>query len=265
MKTSLIIAFVVVLTSCAQKEEIIVVADQKFEIPKIKVGSLDSSFKLMADTMSSASSMLVGRYGFDAEVDLTQNFGGARRSIYQYYTDSIRKMIYELPSDGFQIYVDYSQDIPVPIWNKETTLNCFPVFVVNETKHTKAFHGKDSYLFCTQEAKMKYNFYPVSHVPFDFCGHGHYLVPVLPQQYMLFLLPKYEGNMKTEMRITLQMNGILYRSKPFMGTVDSTQFLLSKFWYDDDEDQLSFGTISHYFNGAPPLKNRYTQSVYMVY
>lgn len=163
-----------------------------------------------------------------------------------------------LTTDGFQIFPDYK----TTIHHKEDYLTrgnyYFPVYVVNETSRTKVFTAKDSYVFGVQEAIDTSEWHlgewrPIESKGFDFCGNGNWGLKIHPGEFIIFLVPKYDGKEKQLMRIRLQIGESIYLSKSYEGTFNRKQFNIEKkSWMDNSLKVDKASTINGLFYGAKP-------------
>lgn len=160
-------------------------------------------------------------------------------------------------SDGFELFTDYKSTIS-RIKNDEKKGNYFyPVYVVNQTPTMKVFIGKDSYVFAIQEAlDSNQNWRPIEGRGFDFCGNGYWGLKIHPNEFLTFLMPKYEGSYKTKIRVRIKIGDIIYVSKPFEGTINEKQFYLDKkndYHYGRLRENKA-SAIQYLFYGAEPLE-----------
>ena len=144
-----------------------------------------------------------------------------------------------LPSDGFQLFIDYNTTINFDYWSFESSYltrgkKYFPLFLVNETSLPKAFIGKQSIVYGTQEIqdtsfwhywrpieyrgkeKLDYYFWDNN----EFCGTGKYGLKVNPDEFIVMLVPKFDGNFKIPMRVRLKVGENIYISRQYIGTID---------------------------------------------
>jgi hypothetical protein len=133
----------------------------------------------------------------------------------------------------------------------------YPVYIVNQTPNTKLFIGKDSYVFAIQEAlDEKGNWRPIEGRAFDACGNGSWGLKIYSYEFVTVLLPKYEGDFKTKIRVRIKNRDIIYVSKPFEATINKKQFFLDKesdYYYRDlIKDKAK--TIEQLFYGSVPLE-----------
>ncbi len=161
-----------------------------------------------------------------------------------------------LKTDGFELFFDYKSTVSRIDYDRKGKY-FYPVYVVNQTPTTKMFIGKDRYVFAIQEAlDTNRRWRPIEGRGFDFCGNGYWGLKIHPKEFLTFLMPKYEGNYKTKIRVRVKIGEIVYVSKPFEGTIDEKQFYLDKkagYHYRLlVENRVS--TIQHYFYGAEPLE-----------
>jgi hypothetical protein len=158
-------------------------------------------------------------------------------------------------NDGFELYTDYKSTISRNKYDFRFGNFYFPVYAVNGTNNEKIFNGKDGYVFAIQEAldSLK-DWRPIEGRGFDFCGNGKWGLKVSPNEFVVFLMPKYKGNYYTKLRIRLKIGNNTYVSKPFDGKINYTQFYLDKkedFHYRQLIEDKS-NAILYYFYGAIP-------------
>lgn len=137
-----------------------------------------------------------------------------------------------LSSDGLQIYPDYSTTI-IQEWYPGSTefRTSFPLYIVNETKDAKLFIGKDSWGFAIQEAfdTSGYNsWYAIEAKGYDFCGNGFFRRKLRPGEFIMILMPKYDGTETTYIRTRVKIGGNIFISKPYKGLISRKQFTIQK-------------------------------------
>lgn len=105
----------------------------------------------------------------------------------------------------------------------------FPVFLVNETNTTLAVRGQNSYLFAIQEAKDSTGIWrPIETRAMPSCTTGPWTRKITPQHFAVFLMPKYVGAFKTELRIRLMNGTQILVSPSYQGSINYQQFSLPK-------------------------------------
>ena len=137
-----------------------------------------------------------------------------------------------LDASGLQLICDYRQDVLEgrPFYD---TLMGFPAFVVNATNEIKYMHGKDGHVFALQEAKARDGkWYPIEGRCHDFCGNGRGATRMHPNEFFCFIVPKYQGSFKTQLRLRLQNNNVIYLSEPYDGTIQESQIASPENGYD---------------------------------
>jgi hypothetical protein len=83
--------------------------------------------------------------------------------------------------------------------------NGFPVYVANTTKDTCQFHAQDSRLYMQMQAlDGKGNWKAIDYLPSSWCGNSYHVVSLEPRAYWKFVIPKFEGEVPTKLRIELQ-------------------------------------------------------------
>ncbi len=234
-------------TETSKKDTIV----RKFEIPKfkginknglVKYSKFDTIFTKLknfptdvavyfkTDSLNNLPGpIFVGKYPFSKEIDINKKDTSYKHDfIYEFRGDRYVDIHNDsLSMDGFQLIVDYETNIvlsfPRTLWGN----TFYPVYVVNETQSTKIFTGKDSHLFSLQEARdSNYRWYPIERRPIEMCGHGYWGLRIHPGEFALFILQKYTGNFKTWLRVRLKNGTNIYVSKPFIGTINPSQFYI---------------------------------------
>lgn len=178
-----------------------------------------------------------------------------REDADQDYLYFMRDSIDYFASDGFQLIP--RPDIKLPDFNnmRDKTAAYFPVFLPNETSETKLLFGKSSYVYAIQEARdSSGDWRPIEHRGFDWCGMGRWELKVHPQEYAAMLMPLYQGNYATELRIIFKNGENKIISKPYTGTISYEQFYFKpdsymKKWFEDSPLSVTFGE----FYGSYPL------------
>lgn len=123
-------------------------------------------------------------------------------------------------------------------------------------KSDKIFLGKDSYIMGIQEAireeKWK-RWRPIEARGFDFCGNGSWGMIVHPNEFVVVLMNKYKGGFPTQLRVRYVMGNNIFVSKPFFGSIDSSQFHIKDSSYVKRQLQRTKGRAAQsLFYGAEP-------------
>jgi hypothetical protein len=264
MKTTLYFIWIIILTSCFHKNSDNIVCE-KFQIPVITQTKLDSSVYYNSDSLSFSMSWFVGKYKFCDTVNLTSKDDTTNKDdlirdfVKPNYNDS-------LFTDGLQIIVDYQNTIIQEVPYLEKNINCYPVFVINETNSTKILTGKDSHVFIIQEAlDSSKQWHPINGKGFDFCGNGHWGVKIYPKEFALFLAPKYNGDFETLIRIRLKIGDNIYVTKPFTGKIKYSQFYLRQNDIYSRRMKDEANAIMSWFYGSPPKGIDHKENSYIVW
>lgn len=229
--TIAILLFPLAFVNCNKRNEKKI---KTFMIPTVLQEQTKGPIRLFkVDSLCEAKYWFCGKYKFTDTLKLGKYWnidtGYSKDFIHDYRRPSVDDT---LTNDGFQIFVDYKTTI---INNTISGLGncCFPVYVVNETSRTKIFNGIGRAVFGIQEAidtsKIKWGKWrPIESKEFVFCGVGYYGLKVHPGEFVMFLVPKYEGNEKQFLRIRLQIGEIIYLSQSYEGTFNANQFEMIK-------------------------------------
>jgi hypothetical protein len=218
--------------------------DGKFHFSFIKnanIGALGSDIRTQEDSMVDAENLFIGKYGFADTIDF--KLRKSRRSdTLDYFTraDS-RYHRGVMPTDGLELFIDTS----TTIINNATTY--YPLYIVNETGYDKYF----SHYNVIIEAEKEMQFYPIECNDYIVCGYGMFVTRIKPKEFVLMLIRKYKGNVKTQMRVSISSGGNIIKSLPYYGTINSGQFYSRhNFMFS----QAPARAIQFYFNGAIPLE-----------
>jgi hypothetical protein len=224
MLRTIVYLCIIVFCSCKNEKQI-----DRFEIPKIiQLDKHDTVEYIKPKGILGVFPTVISKFKFSKEIPI--NFDSLWRqkidtSDFSYRTRKWQKSD-SLNNDGFQIVVDYNTDISFSKYKKyEPYHHVFPVYIINETKKTKLLLAKDSWVFAIQEAMYDYSWKPIEMDGFDFCGNGGWGLKIHPNEFVMFVMKKYSGSYKTQLRTKLRIGETLYISKPYEGYIDTIQFL----------------------------------------
>lgn len=199
------------------------VAVPKFRMPVLKVATYDNFPKTLftAKTITRVFPKVMGKFKFADTVSV--------------YEDKVKKgWRMRIPPDsmpdfnGFEMKVDYKQDVYLPQYHRDTLYAYYPVYFINSTQTNKVFFGKDSYTFGIQEALQGYSdWLPIERRGYTFCGNGYWQMIVEPGEFVLVLMRKYKGSETTHLRVKFRMGASTYVSKGFEGQISPEQRYLN--------------------------------------
>lgn len=253
----------IMLVACTQKYSTTDTTKKVFHIPVVvQEPTKDTIEFIKAYTLRHVWFKYAGKYTFTDTLKLPENprkdttFRNDYLTGYSHIEEGDT-----LNTDGFQIFVDYKTAIHYNQY-KEMGMGYgkgnyyFPIYIVNETSKTKLFIAKDGFMFGIQEASDTTDngrMYPIEHRGYDFCGYGYYGVLVRPGEFVMGLVPKYEGNERQTMKIRLQIGESIYFSPYYTGSFNREQFILRKDeWGDFSLEGYETHKIVNYFYGAIP-------------
>jgi hypothetical protein len=259
---SLILVMLLVLGSCKQRRRGVEVPNKNFHIPVVVQPATKDTIEFVnSDFLNSAYFKYVGKYKFTDTIKFA-----TQEVIDTTYGNDILEEYHRphkndsLSTDGFQLFADYGTSIYNRVRYSKKGYYCFPLYVVNETSRTKVFIAKDSHALGLQEAAdtSRYDTWtPIECRGFDFCGNGYFGMKVHPGEFVMLLIPKYEGNEKSEMRIRLQVGETIYLSQVYEGTFNRKQFFLKKdSWTYNDLKKGNAADMQWTFYGAIPKEYR---------
>jgi hypothetical protein len=201
----------------------------RFEFPEIiQLDKHDTVEYLKPKGILGVYPTFVNKFKFSKEIQI--NFDSLWKE--QFDTSDFIYSTWELirsdsfNNDGFQIIADFNTDIAYTDFKGYKPYHyVFPVYIINETNKTKLLTAKDSWVFATKEAKFENLWKPIEKDGFDFCGNGAWGLKIHPNEFAMFLMKKYNGNYKTQLRTKLRIGENWYLSKPYEGFIDTIQFL----------------------------------------
>jgi hypothetical protein len=200
----------------------------------------------------------LGKFKFTDTLRFAENLentdtSGQRDKLWEY---SFFKNKDSLQTDGLQIVADYNTNLRYKENYQPNGNYYYPVYAVNETSQTKIFIAKDSYVFALQEARDTNNhdrWEPIEGKGFDFCGNGYFGLKVHPGEFVLFLVPKYQGSENTLMRVRLKVGDNIYVSNSFPGKMNYKQFSVKKdSWLGEELNKNKASAIKWMFYGSMP-------------
>jgi hypothetical protein len=163
----------------------------------------------------------------------------------------------EIISDGLEIFPDYKFTVGKHFREEDRGDLYYPVHIVNQTPNIKSVIIKDGKMYAIQEALSKDNaWHPIEGRWLDICGNGMMMLRIRPMEFFTFLMPKYEGDFKTMLRVRIKIQEYIYISQPFEGIINENQFLLSEKdgYHKRVLDYYGVEAIQNLFYGAIPLE-----------
>lgn len=232
---------------------------EEFKSPEIINTQFNESIKSIpyqAEFVSEVFPSFIGKFKFQEEIDI--NPEKRDTSFDKDFVYAPREQTDSLDVNGLELIVDY--DISVKYnryYGLDSSLyNHYPVYFVNSTKSDKVFYGKDSYVFGIQEALDEKKFgkwRPIEGRGFDFCGNGRWGLIVHPQEFILILMRKYEGDYNTDMRVRFEVAENIFVSRSFKGIMNKSQFSIQDGSYFEQKLQETDGRAATWlFYGAVP-------------
>ncbi len=248
-------------------------ASAVFEIPDIvnsQFSDTVTSKPFKARYLSEVSPGFVGKYKFQKEIDINPENRDTTtyKDFIEGYSPARIQISDSIDVNGFELIVDYEKTVRYnPFYEQGSKLfDHYPVYFVNSTHTDKMFFGKDSYVFGIQEALSPDNWgewRPIEGRGFDFCGNGRFGVIVHPNEFVLVLMRKYEGDFKTALRVRIEVGNSVYVSKPFVGMIDECQFEIKNDSYLESRLQETNGKAAAWlFYGAVPKQEEWAVMAY---
>ena len=222
------------------------------------------SIPYQAKSITEVFPSFVGKFKFQEEIDI--NPEKRDTTIYKDFIDEYSRsgLTDSLGINGLELIVDYYNSVKYNRYYQygdSTLYDHYPVYFVNSTKTDKVFYGKDSYVFGIQEAvdKSKYGEWrPIEGRGFDFCGNGHWGLIIHPQEFILVLMRKYEGDYATNMRVRFEVGDNIFVSRPFNGRINESQFSIQDSSYLKQRLRETDGKAATWlFYGAVPKEDEW--------
>lgn len=217
--------------------------------------------------MPRSQPVFIGKYTFRDSLELPADLGAVRdmtsTDVIFSYEARYRRLY--LPMDGLQLIPDPDATV---IFNtsryhpeyEQQSLLFYPVYVVNETEGVKYLHLFNDEPLAIQEAKESLQssssstWRPIEKRKAMGCTAAERYVRINPGEFVMFIMPKYDGYVFTDIRVRLRNGANTIVSKPFPGYVQQQQFI------EDPEDDFIEGEpyspsdLDWYFFGAVPLE-----------
>lgn len=232
----------------------------EFRLPKIENSELgnNESIRFKATGISDVFPRFNGKYMFSDSIDINPKARNEfQKSDYVKHYGVI-KSTDSLDVNGFDFITDYNSTVGFCEHPEidSTILEYYPIYFVNSTGNSKLFPVKDSYIYGIQEAKSLepgYKWRPIESRGFDFCGNGHWGIKVHPNEFVLALMRKYEGDFQTDIRVRVKVGESIYVSKPFVGEINKNQFAINDNDYIKKQLRKTNGESSSWmFYGSMP-------------
>ena len=239
---------ILLIQACIERQE---VSDKSvFKVPVINQLSTQDTFVFFnSNWISDSYPHFAGKFKFSDTIHIDIKDTSYRKDfIFEGYENDT------LATDGLEIIPDYLKTAHRKHPEFRIGNYYFPVFIVNNNQRAKDVYGKDDHLFAIQEALDSNGYWrPIEQKGWDFCGNGTFSIKLKHREFVVMLMPKYEGAFKTKLRIRFQNYKTTYVSKPFDGLVNYGQFK-----FQNSEDLKHFkekpSHIQSYFYGALPAE-----------
>ncbi len=234
-----------------------------FNPPVVIVNGLSDTIlkgKFISNEIAAVYPLGMGKYQFGDTIYVPVEMPESSQNDFRYEGDVYRALD-TFDVNGLELIPDYEQTVYLGWYFQDTIVYpYYPVYFVNPGREDKLLLGKDSYIFGIQEAKNKFNYnswQPIEYRGPDFCGNGTWAVIIHPGEFYLVLMKKYDGEMRTSLRLRFRMGQNLYVTKAFDGFVNPEQFAMPDSSFPLEKMRESNGAAAEWlFYGAMP---EYTQ------
>jgi len=132
---------------------------------------------------------------------------------------------------GIQLFAAPDTQMADPILGQENKSAFFPMFVINETSKPKVIVREKSHIEIIHEARDSNDIWrSIGKTHLGATRRKVWRLNLHPQEYGVFLMPLYQGNYATELRVILKNGDHLLISKPYDGNINYEQFSFRKDW-----------------------------------
>lgn len=205
-------------------------SSEAFEIPSTK-NAKNSTHRLLPQTTKSFQFLyptFLGKMKFNEEFAIQPDWlsitstgfeAGSKGSIDRY------------DMGGIQLFAVPDILMRDPMLGQENKSAFFPMFVVNETAKTKVIVREKLHIETIHEARDSNGLWrPIGKTHLGMTGRRVWLLNLHPQEYATFLIPLYQGNYATELRVCLKNGDNLLFSNLYSGNINYDQFSFRKDW-----------------------------------
>ncbi|MEM8527770.1 MAG: hypothetical protein AAGG68_24220 [Bacteroidota bacterium] len=238
----------------------------QFNFPQLVNSKIDTSLRISkhkADHVSEIFPFFIGKYRFSQQnIDLANRAVDTNMLKDYTYSHGLDILADSIDMTGLELLVDYETSVVYKerySWRDSILYEYYPVYFVNSTNTDKFFLAKDSHVFGIQEAsnteqRSYAKWIPIEGLGRDWCGNGHWGVIIHPQEYLLILMKKYDGNFETDLRVRFKVGENIYVSKAFKGSINENQFKIKGNFHLESalSDSYMFA-IENLFFGAFPM------------
>jgi hypothetical protein len=123
--------------------------------------------------------------------------------------------------------------------------NGYKVYIANTSKHNIEFDAQDSRLYMKSQAQDSTGQWrDIEYLPSSWCGNSYHKLILKQENYWEFTVPKYDGDMKTKVRISLTYNSpnsesdsrkevtkVVIYSNEFEASINPSQFWRRQEYY----------------------------------
>lgn len=110
---------------------------------------------------------------------------------------------------GVYLKIDTSEKILL-----DNIINAHKLYLVNKSDSTLKLDAMDSRLSIVAEVLHRKKWKPIEYLPSSWCGNSYHQVYLKKDEYWEFVIPVYEGEIKTKLRYRLAYsNGFIYSNE----------------------------------------------------
>ena len=125
------------------------------------------------------------------------------------------------------------------------------MYIINNTSKPKKFYSYAGYGLGIQEAQFRYYWHPIEKDYTPSSGMGNITDIINPNEFIILLFNKYEGEHKTNLRLRISQGDNIWVTVPFEGFINQEQRTLTS---DFDIQRLLKNPHRqlHWYFGARP-------------
>ncbi|MEQ9217742.1 MAG: hypothetical protein RLO17_06865 [Cyclobacteriaceae bacterium] len=113
-------------------------------------------------------------------------------------------------------------------------VDAYPVLIENISDTVRNVETLEGWIFILQEAKDKEgNWRPIEYIDYRaVCGNSHGNEKILPDEYLISKIYRYNGNFQTKLRVRFSTHKEVYFSNEYDGWINYSQFEIPEYLYE---------------------------------
>lgn len=133
-------------------------------------------------------------------------------------------VLYSLPYRSPLFPIEYDEDNNALVGQKN--IGVYPLTIRNDSENPWEIQIEDEQLVLIQEAVDSLgNWQPIEYFIHSTCGVSYTPQTLVPNEQLMALIAKYEGEYRTRLRVKVVVDGVVRCSNEFWGSVNYNQFV----------------------------------------